>query len=502
MAIKLTRYVDIVSGVGAAAAVAQRELIGRIFSVNPLIPPHSVVEFDNSDEVGTYFGTTSEEYKRAAFYFGWISKNITKAPKIGFARWVQADSAAKIYGRVATYALGSFTAVTTGDLTLTLGGFTQHLTGINLSASASLAAVASAIQTAVRAYVAGGSAWTGATVTYDNTRRSFNLVSGVAGDDEIGVEAGTVVDVAGLLGWLTGAILADGADAETITACLSDSANESNNFGSFAFIPTFNTAQVTEAATWNDTQNVMFQYMVPVTAATASAISDAIVLLSGAAMTLVDRTTYPDEFDEQIPMIILAATDYTRRNAVQNYMFQIFSLTPKVKTDADADIYDALRVNYYGQTQSAGQLISFYQRGNLTGIPTDPVDQNTYANEQWLKDAASARIMTLLLALSRVSANTEGRSQLLATLNDVVDSALFNGTISVGKPMTPAQKLFITSATGNESAWYQVQTSGYWLDVVFVTYVESGVTKYKAVYTLVYSKDDVIRKVEGSDVLI
>jgi hypothetical protein len=35
---------------------------------------------DNATDVGTYFGTTSPEYLRAVFYFGFISKLIT-APK-------------------------------------------------------------------------------------------------------------------------------------------------------------------------------------------------------------------------------------------------------------------------------------------------------------------------------------------------------------------------------------------------------------------------------------
>ena len=185
-------------------------------------------------------------------------------------------------------------------------------------------------------------------------------------------------------------------------------------------------------------------------------------------------------------------------------MFQQFAgLTPSVQTTADAATYDAIRVNYYGRTQTAGQFIDFYQRGVLTGLATAPTDQNVYANEQWLKDAAGAAIMTLLLSLGRVSANAQGRSQLVAILQSVIDRALFNGTISVGKTLNPTQKLYISELSGDDLAWHQVQNIGYWLDVNFEQVVaQDSSISFKAVYTLIYSKDDAIRKVEGTHVLI
>lgn len=501
MAISFTRYVDIVSGVGAAASVSQRELIGRLFTNNPLLPPDSFIEFVNIEEVGTYFGTASDEYKRAQFYFGWISKEITTPQKISFARWVDADQAAVIYGDVATYSLGDFTGVTTGSLLLTIGATAAHtLTGINLSAAGSLAAVATLVQTAIRAYTAGGADWTAADVSYDTTRKSFNFVGGVDGDEVLVVGTpGVGTDLTPLLGWGTGAIIGQGADEETVTDALANSAAASNNFGSFLFMPTLTTDEITEAATWNNTQNVLYQYMIPVSAANAAAISAAIIDLAGNAMTLSPLSS---QYPEQVPMMILAATDYENRNSVQNYMFQLFALTASVTDDLDADTYDALRVNYYGVTQTAGQYIKFYQRGLLTGLPVSPIDQNTYANEQWLKDALGAAIMTLLLALSKVSANQNGRAQILAVMQDVINLAIFNGTISVGKPFTITQKLYISNATGDPDAWHQVQNQGYWVDCVIETFTEDSVVRYKAVYTLIYSKDDIIRKVEGRDILI
>lgn len=499
MAIPINEYVNITSSVGAGAGVPVRNLGGRFFTENPLVPTDTDLEFTSLADVGTYFGTTSTEYKRASFYFGWISKSNSAPDIISFTRWANVAVGSTIYGKVATYTTSQFNSVSTGDITLTLGGFTHHLTGIDFTAAGSLTAVAADVQTAIRAYSAGGTAWTAATVTYDASRKSFDLVSGTTGDDVIAVTAGVITDIASLLGWLTGAILSNGEGAQTITEVLTDSAARSNNFGSYTFIPSLTIDQVTESAQWNNAQNVEFIYSVPVSVANASAWSAALITIGGTTMTLAPLST---EYPEQVPMMIFAATNYLGVNTSQNFMFQQFVLTPSVTTLADKTLYDELSINYYGQTQNAGALVSFYQNGIMFGLPVDPLDQNTFANEIWLKSASTSAIVTLLLVLAQLPANKAGVAILSSTLQKIINQAITNGTISVGKTLTDAQQAYITTVTGQINAWQQVQNAGYWFTVSLQTYVVSGVTKYKAVYTLLYSKDDVIRFVQGADVLI
>lgn len=499
MAINISKYIENTASVGGNGGVATRQLIGRFFTENLLLPTSSNIEFSSASDVGDYFGTSSDEYKRAVFYFGFVSKTNTAPSLISFARWNSAAVGSRIYGKVGTYAVGDFTPVTTGDLTLTLDGDTEHLTGIDFSTAVSLADVASIMQTKIRANSGGGAAWTSATVTYDATRKSFDLASGATGAGTVAVVAGSTTDVASKLGWLTGAILSNGAAAQTIADVLTDSSEASNNFGSFTFIPSLTLDQVTDAAEWNLAQNVTYLYSVAVSVANATAWSTALASIGGTTMTLDPLST---EYPEQAPMMILAATNYERVNSTQNYMFQQFNLTPSVTNTTDSNSYDSIRVNYYGQTQTAGQLLSFYQRGVMFGTASNPLDQNVYANEIWLKDAITAALMTLLIALSKVSANTQGRSQVLAILQSVIDQAVNNGTISIGKPLTPTQKASIASYTGDPDAWQQVYNIGYWVDAEIVTFIEDDVTRYKIVYTLVYSKDDIVRKIEGSDILI
>lgn len=503
MSISISRYVDITSGVGGSNTVTQRELIGRLFTTNPLLPTGSFGDFTSAADVGTYFGTSSDEYRRAQFYFGWISKNISRAKKLSFARYNDIDTAPIIYGRPGAQSLSAWQAITNGSLRLTIGGVTANLTGLNFSTATSLANVATILQTAIRGQT--GAQFTGATVAYDAIGRRFTFTGGATGAATIAVAAGTTgTDVAGPLGWLSGATLSNGAVAQAPIDAFIQSASSSNNFGSFEFIPTLSLDQHVLIAGEVDSRNVEFQYMVPVTADNAETWSAALLGFAGTALTVVDRNLYPNQYPEMIPMVILAATDYTKRNSVQNYMFQQFpGVTPLVTSNAQANVFDLQRVNYYGRTQTGGQFIEFYQRGVLMGGSNDPVDMNTYANEQWLKDAMASAVMSLLLTLSRVSANATGQGQVLAILQSGIDDALFNGTISVGKTLTQLQKVYITELSGDENAWRQVENIGYWVDcVISQSTTSDGRVEYKAVYQLIYSKDDAIRKVEGTHTLI
>lgn len=495
MTISFTRYIDIVSGVGAGTVVNRRELIGRIFSTNGLIPTKTLIEFTTLKDIATYFGTDSTEYKRASFYFSWVSKNITSPNKLGFYRWTDANIAPVIFGGRLTTTLTEMKDIEDGAFTLTMGAITHTLTAIDFSGAASLAAVAAILQTKIRAADANNQ-WDQSTVTYDATRGAFNFQGGLPEAAAISTAlAGSGTEILHVINWAAsdGAILSDGALAETITEVLTESADASDNFGSFLFIPALDDDEIVEAAEWNDAQNVKFIYLPRVLAADSETLSAALENIGGVGVTLAPLS---DEYPEQLPMNILAATDYNRRNSAQNYMFQKADLTASVTTDANADIYDGLRINYYGVTQTAGQYLAFYQRGVLMGLDTDPRDMNTYANEIWLKDAIGAALMELLLALPEVPANQKGQGEILAVLQTIINQALFNGVISIGKPLTQTQKAYILEITGDERAWFQVQNAGYWVYVVMVP------EQNKATYTLVYSKDDVIRKIEGSDILI
>lgn len=585
MAISITRYVDITSSVGGGTIVPTRDLFGRIFTANPLLPPQTMIQFTTADEVADYFGNASEEYFRAAFYFSWTSKLQVQAAAIQFARWVQTAAPPYIFplqknGTV----LVNWTSITAGSFVLTMAGATFTLSALDFSAAANLAAVATIIQTAIRAETGGGAVWTNATVVYSSNYQGFILTGGAddVSSNPVIVSAGgggTDITAQGLLGWrpeqeiiqgnlIPGAIWAPGSVAETITEALTASSNASNNFGSFLFLNNLNVSlsDVTAAAQWNVELNVTYMYCQAVIAANVVTWQEALASIGGVGLTLsgltssqigtttnastaitnlqstsslvvgqpVSGTGVPvgsviasitsgsaitislpatasgnvtitftlEQFPEQIPMMIMAATNYfSTVSAVQNYEFQQFAgVSASVSDDSTANAYDSININYYGVTQQAGQLIAFYQRGFLQGLVTDILDMGAYANEVWLKDYAETSLMNLLLSSAQVPANIAGQNLISITLQSVINQALINGTISVGKTLTQSQINAITQKSNDPNAWQQVQNSGYWLNVVITT--QGDPIEYIAVYTLIYSKNDVIRFIQGTHELI
>lgn len=515
MTISFKNYVDITSTVAGNTSLPVTELITRIFTTNPLVPTGGVaLEFTSASAVGAYFGTGSEEYARAVFYFGFISKTFSNPQKISFSRWANAATAPEIFGAELSFlntTLAELNTITTGAFAMTIGGVTEQITGLDFSAAGSFAAVATILQTAIRAANVG-TVWTAATVNYAATPGSFNFVGGATGVDAISVAApASGTDVHTILGWATsaltypfGPIFSNGVAIETITTTLSNSENLSDNFGSFLFTDTaaLNQSQIVEAATWNLAENNEFMFLVQVTSSNATAISGALASIGGTAPTLQSPgAAATTEYPEMAPGMLMAATNYNLPNAVQNYMFQEFNLTPSVSDTSVALGYDAIGINYYGLTQTAGQQRAFYQRGFLTGagVSTNATDMNVYANECWLKNASSAALGNLLVGSSQVPANQQGRSQIMSTLQGVINSAVTNGTISTGSFLSPVQINAVTTATNDPKAWYQVQDTGYWLGVVIT---QNEDLEYIAVYTLVYKKNDVIRFIQGTDVLI
>jgi len=513
MAINIAKYVDITSGVGGANQVPTRNYGTLVLSANSLVPTGKIISFTSAAAVGAYFGTASGEYARAVFYFGWISKVATTPQVLSFWFWNN-DTATTdlIFGAPPIDTLAQFNAITSGELELTMGGVTHTLTGINLSAAGSLAAVATDITNAIQAYSAGGSQWTAAVVTYNSTSGAFNLVSGTAAADTIGVQAASANDLAGPLGWLNPAtVLSNGTAAQLLPANLAQLVNISNNFGSIVIGPSsFNTLTNVEAiANFNNslTPNIQFIFSAATSRANAAAWSAALLDIGGCGLTLEPASGEVNapatlEYPEMVPGMIFAATNYTNPNSVQNYKYQEFNLTPSVNTDADYALYTGLNINFYGSTQTAGQIISFYQNGTMMGLPASPQYFNLYANEIWFKDNLAAALLNLQLALTQIPANSKGAALISAQMQSVINQALNNGVISVGKTLTETQILYIGEVTSSPTAWQQVQTNGYWFNVVIVQSVVNSVVTYTAEYTLVYSKDDTVQSITGSNILI
>lgn len=501
MPIKSTRYVEITSAVIGASSVAVQSLTGRRFTSNPLVPVDGIVTVLNGG-AQDYFGADTAEARFAAQYFSYVSPApASKANNLQYAAYAPTGRTPLLVGAPNTSTLAALQAVTAGSLSIQLGDNPINLTSINLSTALTFADVASALQTAIRGS-GGGAQYTTALVTYDSLTQEFKVQGSSVGSAAAVVSAApSGTDIAPLINLNgVGSVQSPGVAAQTPLAAFIVAEELTDSFGSASFQDPMTLEQAVDLATYVASQNIKYQLYLSVSRANYEAWSAA--LMGIASVGLILNAT-ANEYKESLPQAIMAATDYDRRNATVNYMFRQSALTGDVTDTAESLALDAARVNYYGVTASAGQRISFFQRGFLMGGATAALDMNVHANEQWFKAFMASAFLSLEISINKIPANNEGRGLIMIQIAEGIDRAKFNGTISVGKLLTAAQQIAVTELTGDALAYLEVQNNGYWADVEMVEVVgPSGIAEYVAKYTIAYAKNDVVRKIEGSHNLV
>ena len=501
MPISQNKYIDVTTYAVTDNDLNRKALVTRIFTTNELIPNNTIVVFYSADAVKTYFGINSDEYKFAKKYFDYIQTSSSAIKEISFARYTTAATAAQLIATKQSATLDQLKAVTDGSIHISINGVGTDLTGIDLSECADMAAVATALQTAIRAYTTGEAAFTSAVVAYDSTKSIFKLTGGIAGDCpiEAASAAASGTDLATLLKWNieNKPVISIGVNARSLTQFLDNDSQLSNNFGSFAFFGITQQQDIVEIAQWNHNKNVQYMYSLSVNANNYEAIQDAVKNFDGVALTY----DIHNDMAYYMPMVLMAITDYDETDGVINYMFKKFpNDLPSVVDDETSDMLDNLRINYLGSTSQSNSTLSFYQPGFLQGsIP----DMSVYANEIWLKDYVVTSGLQLLVNKKRVPANNNGKNMFISVLQDVANKAINNGTIDMGKNLTASEVAYVTSiAEGNVTAYKGIEQNGYWYNVDIIK--ESVGTTYKNVlkYILVYTKGESIRKIEGSHILV
>ncbi len=489
MAIPQTKYVNIISAVGGQSQVSQRDLMGRVFTNSSLVPFGAVIEFTGLDAVGNWFGISSNEYAFASKYFGYTSKSGNKPQKISFALHSTEAMSARLWGKVKSTTLDTLKTLTNADITFKIDGSDYALTGLNLASATSMADVCSVISGALDT-LAGSEV---GAIEYNSTLSRFVLTSATTGSDStVDYATGSLAGLLGMSAGSNGAILSNGSNAMTGLEVLTDTTELTNNFYSFTFLTDISGEEESIAA-WVLAQNVRYMWSLGVTEENASVMAEKLKDYDGVGLSLNLDCVF-------LPMAIAAAINYSLPNASVDFMYQqAAGIAVSVDNEVDQKAYDAIRVNYYGATQQAGQQIAFYQDGKLLGSISS---MGVYVNEAWLKDAIFTAILNLRLSLDSLPATNTGLGYVKMAIQGVIEKAVFNGVINAGKTLDDTQKIYISQITGDKNAWQDVQSIGYWIDANVVKYTEDETEKYKVSYLLVYGKGDSINYVDGKDILI
>lgn len=501
MPISQRRFVDIASAVVGGTAVPLQKLVARVFTASQRVPTQNVLSFYSAPEVLNFFGEGVESSFAAKYYAYTSPAPVSRAKEIQFAAHLTSSRAMTLTGndKVApTETLAGLSSPTMVIVTTDLDKNEQSSVTITpeLTDAVSYQDVADALTAAVTSDLPSVSF--GYQVNPQGVGE-FSLTYASAGNIEVAVEAGELTRALGM----SVSVFDVGGSQQTMTQAYAASIDVSDSFGSAYFLTQSDDVdQLVSVAEMNAAENVKHQLYIGATRAQYQAFSTA--LIGTASVGLILKTFNNDQL-AAIPMAIMAATDYDRTNATTNYMFRQSGVTlaPQVTNSTDADLFDKARVNYYGETASAGAKISFFQRAFLCGSANAPQDMSVHANEQWLKAYIAQQWFSLLLSTRGVPANLDGRAQGLIVIADAVSKALDNGTILSGKTLTPAQIIAIGDASGDDLAFHDVADKGYWYDVEIVENTgPSGIAEYVLKYVLIYGKGDWIRKVEGSHNLV
>jgi len=210
-----------------------------------------------------------------------------------------------------------------------------------------------------------------------------------------------------------------------------------------------------------------------------------------------------------MPMAILASTDYANGQVV-NFMFKQFA--NEEPTVQDQNVYSAFNqglVNFYGQTQTNGQTLDFFQRG----FNTNGTDTASYCNEMWFKAECETALLNLLISNERIPADQNGVASVKIAVADVCSVASRNGSFMQKEASQADRKTVreIVNLSGGEELEVDgiivdVGTKGYSIYAYLSEMADAdklGKTSEKIiVYYVFYGTADSIRFIKGNDILL
>lgn len=512
MAVKIKYWVDITSRTAGAQEVSYKEPIGRFLTTNTLAPMGKVMAFSDATKVGAHFGVNSKEYTLAEKYFGFISKSYTSPKKLTFSRYTTSAVGAQIIsGERVSSAIADFKAISNGTLTITYRDPSQGIqTGttaeISLSSISTLADVASAIQTAVRAIEIGSSSntpFSSATVTYESTgnlaqRFVLELPSGMGSFSAVSSNGGTL---AGLLGWdlASDVLLSDGnAGSNSLSEECERIMNKNDSCYTFAFVETLTIDQYEEVAKWNENRNSDFMFIVQATSL-ADAISWGGTGDFSGTLSPYDGTwiQYDNIGENQYyqPMAATACMDLELDHSLINYEFQKFpNDTAVIDNDKNYEQLTSARVNFLVET---GKNLKFLSGNACQGATSSAT---VYIGSVWLKDRIIIKVMEAFLRNDAIYANSADASKIAMICNDIWELGKVNGVIQVGKVLSDGEKASIEALTGDKKAYLSIESQGFIFNYSIKTDAETGKKYFN--YRLIYAACDTIAKVEGLNIAL
>jgi hypothetical protein len=445
------------------------ELIGLCLTENTRVPTGQVLSFPSSASVSSYFGPTSVQAAQAAIYFaGFEGSNALPAAML-FAQYNLAAVPGYLRGgSLASMTLAQLQALT-GTLTIEFAGVPLTSSAINLSTATSFSNAATIIQAAFTSPPFA--------VTYDSVSSAFVFTSAASGATETVMYATGTLAATLMLTQQTGAILSQGAAAQTspsayMTGIVAQTTNWATFFTDFDPDQGAGNAIKYEFAQWVGQQGDQFAYICEDTDITPTESTDASTCLgqmvkaagiSGVAITWVPSIPYGLA---AFASGSVASIDFTETNGEATLAFKSQSgVVATVTSQTVAANLIANGYNFYGAYATANQGFIFFYPGAISG-PFAWID--AYVGQIWLNSAMQLALMELLTNVKSIPYNPAGYALIAAAMQDPINAAVNFGLITPNVTLSSAQIAEVNNAAGKSIA-STLQSQGWYLSITPAT---------------------------------
>jgi hypothetical protein len=445
---------------------------GLYLTQSLLMPTGSVFNFASVQAVINFFGPASPEAAQAAIYFAGYTNSSLKPGGMLFAAFNLAARAAFLQsGSLAGVSLTQLQTLS-GTLTITVDGTPETSAAIDLSAATSF--------TNAAALIVAGFTTPAFAVAWHPVSSSFVFTSTLTGT------AATVAYATGTLAAslnltkVNGAILSQGAAADTPVTAMTNAINQSQNWVTFLTMWEPVTADKLAFLTWSNGQNNRYAYLGWDSDANASvqgdescfgALATAAGLGGGAAfsgdpaLALVEGTTLAALALNLASFVAgsIASINFAGINGRRTVAFlSSGSIQPTCADDSIAENLLANGYSFYGSYATANQTFIFLNNGQMFGAFKW---LNSYVQQIYLNSQFQLVLMNLLTQVGSIPYNPFGFGMLRNTLADPIAAAIAFGTIRIGVTLSAEQTAIVNQAAGVNAASV-IQTQGYYLQIL------------------------------------
>lgn len=449
-------------------------LNGVILTKNLNLPSNSVVSFSSSDAVSLYFGLQSAEYSAAAIYFKGIN-NTTQLPgELYFAPYHDTAVPAFVRGGSLAGELLSDIQAISGSLSVTIDGVEFTTSSLNLSTATSFSNAGTLITSSLS--LTGGSVciWNALTST-------FQINSGTSGVDSTITYCEGTASSDLRLSSNDGAILSQGADADTPLSAMNKIINNTTNWATFTTLFEPSDDDKLEFASWNNLENKKYMYVLWDSGSAGTIANNPLSIgykvfttykydgttciggdpafassLGVPLSTLVSNVAY-------FILSYAACINFSQTNGRLNAAFK--SQSGILPTCGNAQIRSNLLTNgysIYAQAGAPNQDYDFFDDGSLSGQFRW---MDSYLNQIYMNSQFQLFLLNFLTRVNSLPYNQDGYSQLTLVLNTPIQEALNTGIIRTGVSISSDQTAVLIGQAGFDISSV-LFSQGYYLQIL------------------------------------